>query len=163
MNPAHKNQRTVTLNSTNGWTRTFENLPAYNAAGQKYTYYAKELSVGGVPIGDGYDVAYDNGNGVTHIKNFGGDNQEDYVRVIGAKTWVDNGLHPEERGVVLQLLRTTTPSDETSWETVPETEYILRWYNRDSNVWNYSFEGLPRRDAETTSLYLPRCGADYGR
>ena len=91
-------QRTVTLNSERGWTQTFVNLPAYNAEGEAYTYYAKELSVGGVAIGDGYDVEYHYGNGITHITNFGGDHQEDYVRVIGTKTWVDNGLQPGRSG-----------------------------------------------------------------
>ena len=98
-------------------------------------------------------VEYHYGNGITHITNFGGDHQEDYVRVIGTKTWVDNGLQPEDREIVLLLLRTTNPSGADSWEPVPETEYILRWYNRDSDVWNYSFEGLPRRDADDNTLY----------
>ena len=76
------------------------------------------------------------------------------------------GSSREDREIVLLLLRTTNPSGADSWEPVPETEYILRWYNRDSDVWNYSFEGLPRRDADDNTLYTYRVveqitGDDY--
>lgn len=141
--------RTVTLDSGNDWKGTFVNLPSCNAEGQPYTYFAREVSVGGVPVDDSFDVEYHDEAGLTHMVNYGGDHQADYVRVIGTKTWVDQ--EDTTRGqILLHLSRTTTPEVESSWELVPETEYYLRWTETGADTWSYSFDGLPRYDGEGT-------------
>ena len=45
-------QQTLVLTRANHWQGSFANLPKYDAAGQAYTYYARELSVGGRPVKD---------------------------------------------------------------------------------------------------------------
>ena len=137
-------QRTVALNAGNSWMGTFANLPAYDANGNLYTYYARELTVGGVDAAEsGFDAEYQDGEGITHIVNYSGGGQEDYVRVVGTKTWEDRDDTGRSQ-ILLHLFRTTTPQEAPSWERVPETEYILRWQGTETDQWRYSFENLPR-------------------
>lgn len=143
-------QRKLTLNAGNGWMGTFTGLPACDGTGRAYTYYARELTVNGVPLAEsGFDAAYQDQDGTTHIVNYGGDGQEDFVRVTGTKTWVDRDETARDQ-LQLYLYRTTTPADETSWEPVPETEAILRWWGTDTDQWRYAFENLPRYDGAGT-------------
>ena len=142
------NQRYLLLNADNGWQGVFANLPAYSAAGAEYQYYARESTIGGVPVENtGFDAEHHDGQGITHIINYGDGEQEDYVQVRGTKTWVDQDKTARDQ-LQLYLYRTTTPGNTDSWELVPETEVILRWFGRDGDQWYYSFENLPRCDAD---------------
>ncbi len=142
------NQRYLLLNADNGWQGVFANLPAYSAAGAEYQYYARESTIGGVPVENtGFDAEHHDGQGITHIINYGDGEQEDYVQVRGTKTWVDQDKTARDQ-LQLYLYRTTTPENTDSWELVPETEVILRWFGRDGDQWHYSFENLPRCDAD---------------
>ena len=142
------NQRYLLLNADNGWQGVFANLPAYSAAGAEYQYYARETTIGGVPVENtGFDAEHHDGQGITHIINYGDGEQEDYVQVRGTKTWVDQDKTARDQ-LQLYLYRTTTPGNTDSWELVPETEVILRWFGRDGDQWYYSFENLPRCDAD---------------
>ena len=91
---------TLTLSAVN-WTGTFEDLPAYDADGKPYTYYAKEVSVGGVPVdSDNFDfiVTYDpnKSDEVFTIIN------TDKTEVTGTKTWVGGS----DSSIQLNLYRT---------------------------------------------------------
>ena len=142
------NPRYLLLNADNGWQGVFANLPAYSAAGAEYQYYARETTIGGVPVENtGFDAEHHDGQGITHIINYGDGEQEDYVQVRGTKTWVDQDKTARDQ-LQLYLYRTTTPGNTDSWELVPETEVILRWFGRDGDQWYYSFENLPRCDAD---------------
>lgn len=117
----------LTLSAGN-WTGTFDNLPAYDADGKPYTYYARETTTGDfIPS---YTDAADGGNFTTAITNVA----KTQVTVI--KTWVDNGNHPD--GLELTLYRSTNNSDEKIVKTVT--------IQGTGNTWNHTFTDLPKTD-----------------
>lgn len=143
--------RTVTL-SGSPWSHTFTNLPKYDANGAEYIYYALELENGtpipqngSITIGDkSYEVSYDwTKETRTTVTN------TTAASLTGTKTWVDNddayGTRPQDLNLILE--RRVGPSG--NWTDV-SLLYSPTWTDSDTgdtNVWTYTYAGLPSRDA----------------
>lgn len=129
--------KTLTLNAENNWQGSFTNLEAYDAAGNEYTYFAREVETGD------YDVHYQDattGNAfstvITNVAQTG---------VTGTKTWKDNsnkyGTRPSVDEMVLTLYRSVNGEKPKEVEKVkPE------WSNTDSDQWTYTYKDLPKTD-----------------
>lgn len=128
---------TLTLTAENNWQGSFTNLEAYDAAGNEYTYFAREVETGE------YDVHYQDattGNAfstvITNVAQTG---------VTGTKTWKDNsnkyGTRPSVDEMVLTLYRSVNGEKPKEVEKVkPE------WSNTDSDQWTYTYKDLPKTD-----------------
>lgn len=129
--------KTLTLNAENNWQGSFTNLEAYDAAGNEYTYFAREVETGD------YDVHYQDattGNAfstvITNVAQTG---------VTGTKTWKDNsnkyGTRPSVDEMVLTLYCSVNDEKPKEVENVtPE------WSNTDSDQWTYTYKDLPKTD-----------------
>lgn len=129
--------KTLTLTAENGWQGSFTNLEAYDAAGNEYTYFAREVETGD------YDVHYQDATTdnafTTVITNVA---QTD---VTGTKTWKDNSnkynTRPSADKMVLTLYRSVNDGEPKEVENVkPE------WSNTDSDQWTYTYKDLPKTD-----------------
>ena len=128
---------TLTLTAENNWQGSFTNLEAYDAAGNEYTYFAREVETGD------YDVHYQDattGNAfstvITNVAQTG---------VTGTKTWKDNsnkyGTRPSVDEMVLTLYCSVNDEKPKEVENVtPE------WSNTDSDQWTYTYKDLPKTD-----------------
>lgn len=140
------------LNAGNNWTYTFADLPQYEAeTGAKYTYVAREVSVGGLPAEDlNYEITHTDGeqpDGTFHtvytttIANVG------RTDIPVTKTWLDNGnaygtrsdtltltLYRRIEGGAEVMVREVTPT-AGSWTKVADT-------------WTYTFADLPIADKD---------------
>lgn len=128
---------TLTLTAENNWQDSFTNLEAYDAAGNEYTYFAREVETGD------YDVHYQDattGNAfstvITNVAQTG---------VTGTKTWKDNsnkyGTRPSVDEMVLTLYCSVNDEKPKEVENVtPE------WSNTDSDQWTYTYKDLPKTD-----------------
>ena len=136
------------------WTHTFTNLPKYDEKGSRYIYFVREVSAGGVPVGDGsfdYQVWYsekaaEDGNSFeAEVINIG------ETSISGTKTWQDEsngyGTRPDE--LTLTLYRRIAGGREEKVEAEPVFE------NTDGDVWTYSYVNLPLTDPEG-SAYIYR-------
>ncbi len=141
-------QITLALNSGNGWKGTFEKLAKYdvdsNGKEIEYTYYARELTIGGEPVekSDLYKVYdYDSENEqaatyATKIVNVG------KTSITGSKTWVDNGNAYQNRPDKLELTLTRQiQGGETETVNVKPT-----WKDTDTDKWTYTYSDLPAAD-----------------
>ncbi len=129
--------KTLTLNAENNWQGSFTNLEAYDAAGNEYTYFAREVETGD------YDVHYQDattGNAfstvITNVAQTG---------VTGTKTWKDNSnkynTRPSVDEMVLTLYRSVNGEKPKKVENVkPE------WSKTDSDQWTYTYKDLPKTD-----------------
>ena len=129
--------KTLTLNAENNWQGSFTNLEAYDAAGNEYTYFAREVETGD------YDVHYQDattGNAfstvITNVAQTG---------VTGTKTWKDNSnkynTRPSVDEMVLTLYRSVNGEKPKKVENVkPE------WSKKDSDQWTYTYKDLPKTD-----------------
>lgn len=129
--------KTLTLNAENNWQVSFTNLEAYDAAGNEYTYFAREVETGD------YDVHYQDattGNAfstvITNVAQIG---------VTGTKTWKDNSnkynTRPSVDEMVLTLYRSVNGEKPKKVEKVkPE------WSKTDSDQWTYTYKDLPKTD-----------------
>lgn len=141
------------LNAGNNWTYTFADLPQYEAeTGAKYTYVAREVSIGGLPAEDlNYEITHTDGeqpDGTFHtytttIANVG------RTDIPVTKTWLDNhnayGTRPDTLTLTLYrrieggaevVVREVTPPAE-SWTKDEETD-----------TWTYTFADLPIADKD---------------
>lgn len=142
------------LNAGNNWTYTFADLPQYEAeTGAKYTYVAREVSVGGTPVEDlNYEITHTDSaqaDGTFHtvytttIANVG------RTDIPVTKTWLDNGnaygtrpdtltltLYRRIEGGAEVVVREVTPPAE-SWTKDEETD-----------TWTYTFADLPIADKD---------------
>ncbi len=140
------------LNAGNNWTYTFADLPQYEAeTDAKYTYVAREVSIGGLPAEDlNYEITHTDGerpDGTFHtvytttIANVG------RTDIPVTKTWLDNGnaygtrpdtltltLYRRIEGGAEVVVREVTPPAE-SWTKVADT-------------WTYTFADLPIADKD---------------
>lgn len=140
------------LNAGNNWTYTFADLPQYEAeTDAKYTYVAREVSIGGLPAEDlNYEITHTDGeqrDGTFHtvytttIANVG------RTDIPVTKTWLDNGnaygtrpdtltltLYRRIEGGAEVMVREVTPPVE-SWTKVADT-------------WTYTFADLPIADKD---------------
>lgn len=129
--------KTLTLNAENNWQGSFTNLEAYDAAGNEYTYFAREVETGD------YDAHYQDattGNAfstvITNVAQTG---------VTGTKTWKDNSnkynTRPSVDEMVLTLYRSVNGEKPKKVENVtPE------WSKTDSDQWTYTYKDLPKTD-----------------
>lgn len=150
-------QYTVRLNSANNWIQTIGNLPKYDETGSAYTYFARELTVDGRPVGDAINAkqilsvshtdgtAADGNSFSTEILNIG------FTDLSGTKTWKDNGnayeTRPDLGDLVLTLKRRT---GSNAWSAVPAEESGQPQWNPDSSdgaVWHYTYSHLAYADA----------------
>lgn len=142
------------LNAGNNWTYTFADLPQYEAeTDAKYTYVAREVSVGDTPVKDlNYEITHTDGeqlDGTFHtvytttIANVG---RRD---IPVTKTWLDNhnayGTRPDTLTLTLYrrikggaevMVCAVTPS-AGSWTKDEETD-----------TWTYTFADLPIADKD---------------
>lgn len=142
------------LNAGNNWTYTFADLPQYEAeTGAKYTYVAREVSIGDTPVKDlNYEITHTDGeqrDGIFHtvytttIANVG------RTDIPVTKTWLDNhnayGTRPDTLTLTLYrrieggaevVVREVTPPAE-SWTKDEETD-----------TWTYTFADLPIADKD---------------
>lgn len=142
------------LNAGNNWTYTFADLPQYEAeTDAKYTYVAREVSIGGLPAEDlNYEITHTDGeqpDGTFHtvytttIANVG------RTDIPVTKTWLDNhnayGTRPDTLTLTLYrrieggaevVVREVTPPAE-SWTKDEETD-----------TWTYTFADLPIADKD---------------
>ncbi len=146
--------RDAALNAGNNWTYTFADLPQYEAeTGAKYTYVAREVSVGGTLVEDlNYEITHTDSaqaDGTFHtaytttIANVG------RTDIPVTKTWLDNGnaygtrpdtltltLYRRIEGGAEVVVREVTPPAE-SWTKDEETD-----------TWTYTFADLPIADKD---------------
>ena len=140
------------LNAGNNWTYTFADLPQYEAeTDAKYTYVAREVSIGGLPAEDlNYEITHTDSaqaDGTFHtaytttIANVG------RTDIPVTKTWLDNhnayGTRPDtltltlyrriEGGAEVMVREVTPPAG--SWTKVVDT-------------WIYTFADLPIADKD---------------
>lgn len=135
---AHGDQLTIALNLENQWRDSFTNLPKYDTDGNAYTYYARELTIGGVPAEQMHClIQYIDTENATIIANIG------FMEIAGSKIWKDNHNAYETRPETLQLtlFRSTPGSDEQTVSAVPIWE-------KEEDVWYYRYVDLPKTDIQ---------------
>lgn len=145
-------QKTITLTKAGKWKGTFSNLPKYSQKGELYTYYARELTIGGEPVEDFnyYIVNTDqNGNNDTYstkIANIG------RMDISGTKTWKDNSNKYETRpdDIELTLYRSIKDGEEevVDIHTLTKEGAVLSWTDKASDQWKYEYKGLLKTDDE---------------
>ena len=167
LNPS-STKRTVVLDGTVDEVETapccstFTNLPKYDANSQLYYYYVLELDSSGNPVpqngkivlnAEDYEVSYDwtTNDAKTTVTN------TTAISLTGTKTWVDNSDAYHTRPDSLTLILERWTGDSGSWDDV-SSRYAPSWEpatGGDSNVWTYTYTGLPSCDADGT-LYSYR-------
>ena len=125
-----------TLTAVGSWKASFEGLPRYSESGAAYTYFARELTIGGKPAKDaGFFIYHEDTESKTVIANIG---KRD---ISGTKTWRDNqnayGTRPEE--LTLTLYRSISGGTEETVDAEPVWE-------KNGDIWKYSYTGLPVTD-----------------
>ena len=144
----------VALNAGNNWTYTFADLPQYEAeTGAKYTYVAREVSIGGLPAEDlNYEITHTDGvrpDGTFHrvytttIANVG------RTDIPVTKTWLDNhnayGTRPDT--LTLTLYRRIEGGAEVKvCEVTPLAESWTK--DEETDTWTYTFADLPIADKD---------------
>ena len=125
---------TVEMTASKEWKHSFTDLPAYDKDGNKYIYFAVEMSTGN------YLTSYDYSDaGKTVITNTA------KGEISGTKTWLDNnnaygtdGTRPET--LTLTLKRSVEGGDSETVNATPE------WTKNDDNTWTYVYKDLPMAD-----------------
>ena len=147
-----------TASPNTSWKATFTGLSKYNNDkdsddyGKAYTYYARELTIGGIPADEcnyriiSDDGKADNGTFTSTVTNIG---RRD---ISGTKTWKDNGNAYGTRpdSIELALYRTAQGGDEeeVSDKTLKEEGAFLEWSDKDTDTWTYTYKNLPRANDE---------------
>ena len=140
------------LNAGNNWTYTFADLPQYEAeTDAKYTYVAREVSVGGTPVEHlNYEITHTDGeqaDGTFHtvytttIANVG------RTDIPVTKTWLDNGnaygTRPDT--LTLTLYRRIEGGAEV---VVREVTPPAKSWTKVADTWTYTFADLPIADKD---------------
>lgn len=140
------------LNAGNNWTYTFADLPQYEAeTDAKYTYVAREVSIGGLPAEDlNYEITHTDSeqrDGTFHtvytttIANVG------RTDIPVTKTWLDNhnayGTRPDT--LTLTLYRRIEGGAEVM---VCEVTPLAKSWTKDADTWTYTFADLPIADKD---------------
>ena len=122
---------TVTLDESNGWTKTLTNLPAYDK-GQKITYTWSEKNVP-----EGYELSTSTEGTVTTLTN---KHTPETTSLEGKKVWKDNddqdGVRPES--ITINLL---ADGEKVDSKTVTEDD-----------DWAWEFTGLPKNKAKGVEI-----------
>lgn len=156
-------QYILTLDSSNNYTATFEDLDKYckdETTGEhlEYTYYVKELTVGGDEIdGTGFTKVVDGEKIDFTVDYTYAENAATVVnRVEGSlqvkKVWWDKGgdtARPEEITVGLYRIENGTPVEANNPD-IPDTHYTLTL--DEENDWQGTFENLPEYYADGSKV-----------
>lgn len=125
------------------WSVTFSDLPKYNEEGEEYVYYAREDALPGF-ITVNSDSQKDDGTFSTIIRNIG------RTELSGTKTWKDDhdayGTRPDDIKLILERTEESGAWVEVDDETMKAEGISLKWENKGTDVWSYSFSGLPYSD-----------------
>lgn len=142
------------LNAGNNWTYTFADLPQYEAeTGAKYTYVAREVSIGELPAEDlNYEITHTDGeqpDGTFHtvytttIANVG------RTDIPVTKTWLDNhnayGTRPDTLTLTLYR-RIEGGAEVVVCEVTPPAESWTK--DEETDTWTYTFADLPIADKD---------------
>ena len=138
-------QRTVTLNEGNSWKGTFSGLPKYDADGNLYTYYARELTIDDKEadvntIDYLYEIVHhDNADKTTtKIVNVV------KINITGTKTWKDNdnAYNTRPENLTLTLYRQTEgTSGKGKVNATPQ-------WQKNGSKWTYTYKDLPATDGD---------------
>ena len=133
----------VVLSEASNWTHTFSPLPQYDAAAQRYYYYALELDSSGSAVEDNGGLTMD-GKEYIATYDFGGTasstttiTNTSAVTLAGTKRWTA----ADRPDITLTLQRKT--GSQTDWEAV--TEFAPVW-NRSGDTWTFTYPYLPAVD-----------------
>ena len=123
------------LNSSNGWTYTFTNLPKYNNLGNTINYTAEEVTTNKFYTSS---TTGDMTNGYVITNTFQVPNET--VDITVNKVWADNNNEAEKRpdSVILKVT-----GDSQNYTQVVTEENSK---SGDNNTWVYTFTGLPKYD-----------------
>lgn len=152
----------ITLDSTNKWSKTIDHLPFYNEQGQRWYYYAVETAINDVPLITGADGSvtvvvngieyqlysqYDTSNETSHrttLVNVA------YSDITGTKTWEDNsdayGTRPD--GITLALYRKAgTGAEERIEDELGQPVQPDTWI-QNGDTWTFIYNHLPQANAQ---------------
>lgn len=135
----------VVLSEASNWTHTFSPLPQYDAAAQRYYYYALELDSSGSAVEDNGGLTMD-GKEYIATYDFGGTasstttiTNTSAVTLAGTKRWTA----ADRPDITLTLQRKT--DSQTDWEAV--TEFAPVW-NKSGDTWTFTYPYLPAVDPD---------------
>ncbi len=129
----------VILNSENGWTYTWRNLPQTDETGEKHAYTVEETAVPGYKTTYGESQTSSNGNVSITVTNTRND-IDAKINVTGTKTWVDGGkTHDNATELTLTLSRTSAKAGS-------EAESVEATATWEGN--KYTFKDVAKYDAE---------------
>ncbi len=147
----------VTLSEGDGWKETLSDLIKYDSQGNRIFYYAREISVGCVPVSDTsfpFKVVYEDektnqeNETQTTISNI------ELTDITATKTWIDNSDAYQTRpdSLSLTLYRTT---ETGNWQEIPENKWesvnVEPEVTQNGDVWTYLYKGVPLTDDDGLS------------
>ena len=157
---------TLTLSDANGWKGTFENLPRFDEGGTRYLYTVKEETVGENPVEESGFVVHTDGGRITETDGEQEAGTFAYMitnipetAVSGTKIWLDNhnayGTRPEALEIKIYRSIEDGEEEEVTADTLEADGTVLVWTGTDTDVWTYTYSGLPLTDDEG-NLYTYR-------
>lgn len=149
----------ITLDSTNKWSKTIEHLPLYNEQGQRWYYYAVETAINGIPLNvkaDGSASVVVNGIEYQLYSWYDTPNETSYRTslvnvaysdITGTKSWKDNsdayGTRPD--GITLALYRKAGTGAEEVVNGADGKPLQPTWI-QNGDTWTYTYTHLPEAD-----------------
>ena len=149
----------ITLDSTNKWSKTIDHLPFYNEQGQRWYYYAVETAINGIPLNvkaDGSASVVVNGIEYQLYSWYDTPNETSYRTslvnvaysdITGTKSWKDNsdayGTRPD--GITLALYRKAGNGAEEVVNGADGKPLQPTWV-KSGNTWTYTYTHLPEAD-----------------
>ena len=149
----------ITLDSTNKWSKTIDHLPFYNEQGQRWYYYAVETAINGIPLNvkaDGSASVVVNGIEYQLYSWYDTPNETSYRTslvnvaysdITGTKSWKDNsdayGTRPD--GITLALYRKAGTGAEEVVNGADGKPLQPTWV-KSGNTWTYTYTHLPEAD-----------------
>ena len=149
----------ITLDSTNKWSKPIDHLPFYNEQGQRWYYYAVETAINGIPLNvkaDGSASVVVNGIEYQLYSWYDTPNETSYRTslvnvaysdITGTKSWKDNsdayGTRPD--GITLALYRKAGNGAEEVVNGADGKPLQPTWV-KSGNTWTYTYTHLPEAD-----------------
>lgn len=149
----------ITLDSTNKWSKTIDHLPFYNEQGQRWYYYAVETAINGIPLNvkaDGSASVVVNGIEYQLYSWYDTPNETSYRTslvnvaysdITGTKSWKDNsdayGTRPDS--ITLALYRKAGTGAEEVVNGADGKPLQPTWV-KSGNTWTYTYTHLPEAD-----------------
>ena len=152
----------ITLDSTNKWSKTIDHLPFYNEQGQRWYYYAVETAINGIPLNvkaDGSASVVVNGIEYQLYSWYDTPNETSYRTslvnvaysdITGTKSWKDNsdayGTRPD--GITLALYRKAgTGAEERIEDEFGQPVQPDTWI-QNGDTWTFIYNHLPQANAQ---------------